>query len=57
MKTIFSLIEIYKSLNHTSPTIMQELLDLKVTPYSIRNNNQLKLPKTNTSIYGTQALL
>ena len=50
------LIEIYKSLNHISPPIMQELFNLKVTPYSLRNNNLLKLPKTNTSRYGTEAL-
>ena len=35
---------------------MQELFDLKVTPYSLRNKNLLTLPKTNTSQYGTQAL-
>ena len=35
---------------------MQEFFDLKVTPYSLRNNNLLTLPKTNTSRYGTQAL-
>ena len=35
---------------------MQELFDLKVTPYSLRNNNLLKLPKTNILRYGTQAL-
>ena len=50
------LIEIYKSLNHISPPIMQEFFDLKVTPYSLRNNNILRLPKTNTSRYGTEAL-
>ena len=40
-------IEIYKSPNHISPPIMQEFFDLKVTPYSLRNNNLLRLPKTN----------
>ena len=50
------LIDIYKSLNHISPPIMQEFFDLKVTPYSLRNNNLLRLPTTNTSRYGTQAL-
>ena len=50
------LIEIYKSLNHISPPIMQEFFDLKVTPYSLRNNNLLRPPKTNTSRYGTEAL-
>ena len=35
---------------------MQEFFDLKVTPYSLRNNNLLRLPKTNTSRYGTEAL-
>ena len=28
----------------------------EVTPYSLRNNNILRLPKTNTSRYGTEAL-
>ena len=56
-KTIFTLlIEIYKSLNHISPPIMQEFFDLKVTPYSLRNNSILRLPKRNTSRYGTEAL-
>ena len=50
------LIEIYKSLTHISPIIMQEFFDLKVTPYSLRNNNLLKLLKTNTLRFGTQAL-
>ena len=50
------IVEIYKSLNHISPPIMQEFFDLKVTPYSLRNNNLLRLPKTNTSRYGTEAL-
>ena len=50
------LIEIYKSLNHISSPIMQEFFDLKVTPYSLRNNNLLRLPATNTSRYCTQAL-
>ena len=43
------LIEICKSLSHISPPIMQEFYDLKVTPYSLRNNNLRRLPKTNTS--------
>ena len=34
---------------------MQKFFDLKVSPYSLRNNNPLTLPKTNTSRYGTQA--
>ena len=50
------IVEIYKSLNHISPPIMQEFFDLKVTPYSLRNNNLLRLPKTNTSRYDTEAL-
>ena len=43
------LIEIYKYLNHISLPIMQEFLDLKVTPYSLWNNNLLRLAKTNNS--------
>ena len=35
---------------------MQEFFDLKVTPYSLRNNNLLELPKANTLRFGTQAL-
>ena len=50
------IVEIYKSLNHISPPIMQEFFDLKVTPYSLRNNNLLRLPKTNTSRYVSEAL-
>ena len=49
-------IEIYKSLNHIRPPVMQEFFDLKATAYSLRNNDLLRLPKTNTSRYGTQAL-
>ena len=49
-------IEVYKPLSHISPPKMQQLFDLKVTLYSLRNNNLMKLPKTNTSRYGTQAL-
>ena len=50
------LIEIDRSLNHISPPIMQEFFNLKVTPYSLRNNNLLRLPKTNTSRYVSEAL-
>ena len=50
------LIEIYESLNHISSPIMQEFFDLKVTPYSLRNNNLLRSPKTNTSWYGKEVL-
>ena len=48
-------IEIYKSLNHISPPVMQEFYDLKVTPYSLRNNNILRLPKNKyfTIWYGS----
>ena len=35
---------------------MLEFFDLKVTSYSLRNNILLRLPKTNTSRYGTEAL-
>ena len=45
-----------QSLNHSSPPVMQEFFDLKVTPYSLRNNNLLRLPKTNTSRYVSEAL-
>ena len=38
------LIQICKSLNHISHTITPEIFDLKVTPYSLRCNNLLKLP-------------
>ena len=50
------LIEIYKSLNHVSIPIMQKFFEIKVTPYSHRNNNILRLPKTKTLQYGTEAL-
>ena len=49
-------IEIYKSLNHISPPIIQEFFDLKITPYNLRNNNIITLPKTNASRYGPEAL-
>ena len=35
---------------------MPEFFDLKLTPYSLRNHNLLRLPKTNTSQDGTKAL-
>ena len=35
---------------------MPEFFDLKVTSYSLRNNSLLRLPQTNTSRYGTEAL-
>ena len=35
---------------------MQDFFDLKVSPYSLQNSNLPKLPKTNTSRHGTQAL-
>ena len=50
-----SLIEIFKSLNHISPPIMQ-FFDLNITSYNLRNKNLLRLPKANTSQYCTDAL-
>ena len=50
------LIEIYKSVNHISPPIMHEFFDLKFTPYNLRNDSLLKLPKTNTLRYGTHTM-
>ena len=50
------LIEIQKSLNRISLPIMQEFFDLKVIPYSLRNKNLLRLPKTNISLYGKETL-
>ena len=35
---------------------MQEFFHVKVTPYDLRNNNILRLPKTNTLRYGVEAL-
>ena len=35
---------------------MQEFFDLKATLYGLRKNNLLRLPKTNTSRYGSDAL-
>ena len=46
----------YNYLNHISHPILQEFFDLKVTPYSLRESKLLRLPKTNTSQCGTQAL-
>ena len=46
----------YKSLSHIILPITQNFFDLKVTPYSLRNNSILRLPKTDTSRYGTKAL-
>ena len=50
------LIEIYKSINNLSPPIMKNFFDLKNTQYDLQNKQLLKLPETNTSRYGTQAL-
>ena len=50
------LIEIYKSINNLSPPIMKNFFDLKNTRYDLRSKQLLKLPETNTSRYGTQAL-
>ena len=50
------LIEIYKSINNLSPPIMKNFFDLKNTRYDLLNKQLLKLPETNTSRYGTQAL-
>ena len=50
------LIEIHKSLNRISLPTMQEFFHLKVIPYSLRNKNLLRLPKTNISRYGKETL-
>ena len=50
------LIEIYKSINNLSPPIKKDFFDLKNTRYDIRSKQLLKLPKTSTCRYGTQAL-
>ena len=55
-KTHTLLIEIYKSINNSSPPIMKDFFDLKNTRYDHRSKQLLKLPETSTSRYGTQAL-
>ena len=47
------LIEIYKSINNLSPSIMKYFFDLKNTRYDLRSKQLLKLPETSTSRYGT----
>ena len=48
MKTTYILllllIEIYKSLNNSSPPIMKYFFDLKNTRYDLRGKQLLKLP-------------
>ena len=39
-----------------SPPIMKDFFDLKNNRYDLRNKQLLKLPKTTSSRYGTQAL-
>ena len=50
------LIEIYKSINNLSPTVMKCFFYLRNTRYDLRSKQLLKLPETRTSRYGTQAL-
>ena len=50
------LIEMYKSINYLSPSIMKIFFDWKNTPYDLRSKRLLNLPETNTSRYGTEAL-
>ena len=49
------LIEIYKTINHISSTIMRNFFDLKLNQYNIRSNFLLKLSVTSTCQYGTRA--
>ena len=43
------LIEIYKSINNSSPPIMKDFFDWKNTRYDLRSKQLLKLTETSTS--------
>ena len=49
------LIEIYKTINHISSTIMRNFFDLKLNQYNICSNFLLKLSVTSACRYGTRA--
>ena len=51
------LIEIHKSINNLSPTIIKEFFELKNTRYDLRSKRLLKLTKASTFRCGTQVSL
>ena len=49
------LVEVFKSINNESPTILCNLFTQKPTNYNLRINNLLALPKAFTLTYGLQS--
>ena len=54
---VFLLVETYKSINKLNPEIMWDSFKIKEVTYSLRNSSLLKLPNTNTSIFGLNSLM
>jgi hypothetical protein len=48
--------EVYKSINHLSPPFMEEIFQLKQTPYNLRGTQKVNLPRRNTTTHGLHSI-
>ena len=51
------MIEIFKSLNNDGPLIIKEIFQMKDQSYNLRNNNNLQLPPSKSTTFGTNSLV
>ena len=49
------MIEIFKTKNDLNPTFMESIFAERESFYSLRNVNELQVPKVRTTIYGTES--
>ncbi len=49
-------IEVYKSIHQMTPIYIQEMFNIKITPYDLRYPCRTVMPKAKTTIHGLKSL-
>ncbi len=49
-------IEVYKSIHQMTPIYIQEMFNIKITPYDLRYPCRTVMPKTKTTTHGIKSL-
>ncbi len=50
------ILEVYRAVNGTALSYIQELFEVKGTPYYIRDPSRTSIPKANSTAYGLKSL-
>ncbi len=49
-------IELYKSIHQMTPIYIHEMLNIKITPYDLRDRCRTVMPKVKTTTHGLKSL-